>query len=41
MIRFGSETDLHIPTAFVADTIKIGSKVKAGKTIIAKLKGIL
>ena len=38
MIRYGSETDLHIPTSFTNPIAQIGTKVKAGKTIIAKLK---
>ena len=40
MIRYGSETDLHLPTAFSEPVALIGQKVKAGKTIISKLKGI-
>ena len=38
MIRYGSETDLHLPTALTEPEAIIGQKVKAGKTIIAKLK---
>ena len=38
MIRYGSETDLHIPSNFTIPVAQIGTKVKAGKTIIAKLK---
>ena len=39
MIRFGSETDFHIPSNKVGEIfVKIGQKVKAGQTIIARLK---
>ncbi len=38
MIRYGSETDLHLPTPLTSPELHIGQKVKAGKTIIAKLK---
>ena len=39
MIRYGSETDLHLPTTFSQPVARIGQKVKAGKTIISQLKG--
>lgn len=38
MIRFGSETDFHIPTKNVDPITKVGKKVKAGITIIGNLK---
>lgn len=38
MIRYGSETDLHLPTALTEPVASIGQKVKAGKSIIAQLK---
>ncbi len=38
MIRYGSETDLHLPSDLTLPFAQIGTKIKAGKTIIAKLK---
>ena len=38
MIRYGSETDLHIPTHLTEPVAIIGSKLKSGKTIIARMK---
>lgn len=38
MIRYGSETDLHIPTEYIESHQVLGKKVKAGRTIIAQLK---
>lgn len=38
MIRYGSETDLHLPKDATIPFAEIGTKIKAGKTIIAKLK---
>lgn len=40
MIRFGSETDFHIPTNFFSVSCKVGDKVKAGKSIIGQLKSV-
>jgi hypothetical protein len=38
MIRFGSETDLHIPTKNLETKISIGKKLKAGVTTLGYLK---
>jgi phosphatidylserine decarboxylase len=38
MIRFGSETDLHVPTKNLETKISIGKKLKAGVTILGYLK---
>jgi len=38
MIRFGSETDLHIPTKNLETKISVGDKVKAGMTTLGFLK---
>ena len=37
MIRMGSETDLHLPVNHTEIIIKVGTKVKAGQTIMAKI----
>lgn len=36
IIRMGSETDLHLSTDVIKVLVKVGTKVKAGQTILAK-----
>lgn len=38
MIRFGSETDLHLPTEIIHWMAPVGQKVRGGTTVIARLK---
>ena len=38
MIRFGSETDFHIPTKNVDPIVTVGEKVRAGMTIFGNLR---
>lgn len=37
IIRMGSETDLHLPANHTQIIIKVGTKIKAGQTIMAKI----
>ena len=39
MIKFGSRTELLVPSDRVAEiAVKIGSKVRAGSTILARIR---
>lgn len=38
MIRYGSETDLHLPSDLTAPKVPIGTKIKSGKTILSEIK---
>ena len=39
MMKFGSRLDLYLPTADVNVLVKLGTTVRAGETIVARLKG--
>ena len=38
MMKFGSRMDVYFPAAEVAATVKRGDRVRAGETVIARLK---
>ncbi len=40
MMKFGSRMDIYLPAADVVTVVKLGDKVRAGETIVAKAKGL-